>query len=271
MKEQLAAALDLQGIPQLSLGTAALVIFGICASLALLRGLGRILAGSLVLCASGFAGFYTWQHMPAVANRLSDSPIPWLSVAAPAAAGLICFLVLRRFLRFLIRPFGKADQDIAAETRRSPIRWAVILLLSLIPAGLLWLTGATALRNLGSVAEIRHFVDGPDAAPARSAFLAELKSSIDRTLPETWFQDINPLADKARVTLAKLIALGGEAPPPKAIPVLEEPQIRALILHDPQLRALAKAHRYADILRDPRLDHVMANPDLKKLLGDLQL
>ena len=38
-----------------------------------------------------------------------------------------------------------------------------------------------------------------------------------------------------------------------------------------ELRALAKAGRYADILRDPRLDHVIANPDLKKLLENLRL
>jgi hypothetical protein len=247
------------------------LIFGACASLAVLRGLFRILAGSLVLCASGFAGFFAWRHVPAMADGLSGHPMPWLSVAAPVATGLVCFLILRLLLRFLIRPFGKPNQDIAAENRRSPIRWAFTLLFSLIPAALLWFTGATALRNLGSVAEIRRFVDGPDAAPARSAFVAELKSSIDRALPQDWFQGLDPLADEARVTLAKLIALGDGDPPPKAIPVMEEPQIRALILHDPDLRALAKARRYADILRDPRLDHVMANPDLKKLLADLRL
>ena len=37
------------------------------------------------------------------------------------------------------------------------------------------------------------------------------------------------------------------------------------------VRALAKAGRYADILRDPRLDHVIANPDLRKLLQDIHL
>lgn len=269
--KDLLAALDLQSIPQISLGTAALLIFGACASLAVLRGLFRILAGSLVLCASGFAGFFAWRHVPAMADGLSGHPMPWLSVAAPVATGLVCFLILRLLLRFLVRPFGKPNQDIAAENRRSPIRWAFTLLFSLIPAALLWFTGATALRNLGSVAEIRRFVDGPDAAPARSAFVAELKSSIDRALPQNWFQGLDPLADEARVTLAKLIALGDGDPPPKAIPVMEEPQIRALILHDPDLRALAKARRYADILRDPRLDHVMANPDLKKLLADLRL
>jgi len=268
---ELLAALDLQSIPQLSLGTAALLIFGACASLAVLRGLFRILAGSLVLCASGFAAFSAWRHAPAMASGLTGHEMPWLSVAAPAFAGLACFLSLRLLLRFISRPFGKTGKDIAVENRKSPVRWAFTLLFSLVPAALLWFTSATALRNLGSVAEIRRFVDGESGSPARSAFLAELKASIDRALPQDWFHDIDPLAEEGRVTLAKLIALDGSRPPPKAIPVMEEPELRSLILHDPELRALAREKRYADILRDPRLDHVMANPDLRKLLAGLSL
>lgn len=269
--KDLLAALDLESIPQVSLGTAALLIFGACASLAVLRGLLRILLGSLVLCLSGFAAFTAWRHAPAMAGGLTGHEMPWLSVAAPALAALLTFALLRLLVRFLTRPFGKPGTEVAEKNRKSPVRWALTLLFSLIPASLLWFTGATALRNVGSVAEIRRYVDGPDAAPARSAFLAELKASIDRALPAGWFARLDPLAGEARVTLAKLIALGDGGTPPKAIPVLEEPELRTLILHDPELRALAKAGRYADILRDPRLDHVIANPDLRKLLEGLRL
>jgi hypothetical protein len=269
--KDLLAALDLQSIPQVSLGTAALLIFGACASLAVLRGLFRILAGSLVLCASGFAGFFAWRHAPAMASGFTGHEMPWLSIAAPAFAGLVTFLLLRLLTRFLARPFGKPDPQIAEKNRKSPVRWAFTLLFSLIPASLLWFTGAAALRNVGSVAEIRRYVEGAEGEPARSAFVAELKASIDRVLPEAWFRNFDPLANEARVTLAKLIALGDSGPAPKAIPVMEEPELRTLILHDPELRALAKQKRYADILRDPRLDHVMANPDLTKLLEDLGL
>ena len=269
--KDLLAALDLQSIPQVSLGTAALLIFGACASLAVLRGLFRIFFGSLVLCLSGFAGYFAWRHAPAIADGLTGHEMPWLSLAAPALAALVTFLLLRLLMRFLTRPFGKPDAEIAEKNRKSPVRWAFTLLFSLIPATLLWFTGATALRQVGSVAEIRRFVDGPDAAPARSAFLAELKKTIDQVLPAGWFTSLDPLADEARLTLAKLIAIGDGGTPPKAIPVLEEPELRTLILHDPELRALAKAGRYADILRDPRLDHVIANPDLRKLLQDIHL
>ncbi|HEY1121027.1 MAG TPA: hypothetical protein VGE67_05485 [Haloferula sp.] len=263
MKEIL-AALDLETIPQVSLGTAAVLIFGACAVLAVVRGLLRIFAGSLVVFLSGFVAYQTWRHAPSI-----DIPGgPWI---APVIAGGVVFFILRAVLHFVMRPFGKKNEEAAEGSKRSPKRWLVTSLLSLIPTGLLWFTGATALRNIGSVAEIRRFVEGDHGTAPPLAFVAELKETINRFLPEGLFQGIDPLADDARVTLAKLIALGDNGTPPKAILVMEEPEIRALIQHDPGLRELAKQKRYADILRDPRLDHVMANPDLKKMLADLQL
>ena len=268
MKEIL-AALDLETIPQVSLGTAALLIFGACAGLVMLRGLLRILMGSVVLSAAGFVAYLTWKNSPALPF---EEQLPWLSYAAPVAAGLVTLLLLRAVMRFAVRPFGKRDEEGHPEVRRSLLRRALPLLLSLVPTSVLWIAGATALRSAGSVAEIRRFVDGDKGPTDKLTFLAELKTVIDKALPEGWFDKIDPLADDARVTLAKLIALGGDtAPPPKAIPVLEEPQIRALIENDPRLRALAKARRYADILRDPRLDRVIDDPSLKQMLEGLKL
>jgi hypothetical protein len=253
MKEFL-AALDLDTIPQVSLGTAALLIFAACALLAMMRGFLRMLVGSLVLCASGFAGYAMWRHAPG------------LPIVFPVLAGLTLFLLLRFVLRSITRPFGGRDE----EKRPSPVRRAFTLLFSLVPASLLSFAGATALRNAGSVAEIRRFVDGTDTH-GRLAFTAELKAAIDRALPVDWFKGIDPLSEEARVTLAKLIALGETEPPPKAIPVMEEPEIRALIEGDPKLREFARSKRYADILRDPRLDRVMEDPDLRRMLGNLNL
>lgn len=265
MVKEILAALELDAIPQVSLGTAALLIFAACGILAVLRGFLRLLTGSLILCASGFAGYMSWRHVPPGAAE----NLPWLPVVVSAVVGSLVFLTLRRILRFATRPFGRTNDD-GPEPRRSVMRRALTLLFSVIPTSLLWFTGAAALRNFGSVAEIRRFVDGPDAH-GRAVFMAELKSAIDKAVPSDWFGKIDPLADEARVTLAKLIALGDSSAPPKAIPVMEEPEIKALVSGDPKLRALAKAGRYAEILRDPRLDNVVEDPDLRKLLADLRL
>ncbi|MCW1883303.1 hypothetical protein OKA04_01090 [Luteolibacter flavescens] len=258
------AALNLESMPQLSLGTAALLVFAACAVFAILRGLVKMITGSLVLCLSGVAAYLAWRHAPVI-------PIPGGPWIAPITAGLLSLFVLRAVLRFVASPFSKSGDDDGEPKKRSPLRWALTLLTSLVPASLLSFTGVTALKNVGAVADIQRFVDGEKANSGSSAFLAEVKEVINRVLPEDWFRNIDPLTEDARVNLAKLIARGDSKPPPKAIPVMEDPEIRSLILHDPKLRELAKSKRYADILRDPRLDHVMANPDLKKLLGNLQL
>ncbi|WP_193213218.1 HPP family protein [Luteolibacter marinus] len=263
MKE-LFAALDLQTIPQVSLGTAALLIFGACASLAVLRGLLRIIVGTLIVCVSGFAALQAWRYAPALLGHGQ----PWLSVAAPVVTGIVSLLVLRAILKVLVRPWGEPNKEVAGQNRRSPLRWALTLLFSLVPTALLWFSGATALRNFGSVAEIRRFVDGKSDTNASFRFLAEIRRTIGGSLER--FGELDSLSDEARVTLAKLIALG-ESSPPKAIPVMEEPEIRTLILDDPELRQLAREKRYADILRDPRLDHVMRNPNLRELLANLKL
>lgn len=263
MKELL-AAFDLETVPQLSLGTAALLIFGACALLALVRGIFRLLFGTLALCAAGTAAYLVWRHTPPLPPGLPS----WHSFVGPVAAGLMVLFLLKWIHRFFAKPFGNPDPD--GRPRRSPLRWIFTLFFSLVPTSLLWFAGAAALRSAGSVAEIRAFADG-DQTTGRSAFLAALKSSIDRALPVDWLKSVDSLSDDARVTLAKLVALGDSAPPPKAIPVLEEPQIRSLIENDERLRALARSGRYADILRDPRLDRVVADPDLRRMLEDLRL
>ena len=91
MKELL-AALDLETIPQVSLGTAALLIFGACAVLAVLRGLLRIFAGSLVVFLSGFAAYLTWRHAPTI--EIPGGP--WIAPVIALLGGFVVAIVIVR-------------------------------------------------------------------------------------------------------------------------------------------------------------------------------
>ena len=77
-------------------------------------------------------------------------------------------------------------------------------------------------------------------------------------------------AEDQQGTLAKLIS-SADDPAPKAIAVLEVPEMRAIILGDPELRQLAREGRYSEILRDPRLDTMLENDNLREVLKDLDL
>ncbi|MEM1082516.1 MAG: hypothetical protein AAGI48_00200 [Verrucomicrobiota bacterium] len=238
----------------------------------MLRGLLRILWGTLVLCLAGLAAFFSWQHSHSLALQWFEKEPTWFSFGLPAITFTLTFFLLRALGRFVVRPLGTPNEEIAEKNRRSPVRWAVTLLLSLIPTSLIWFAGATLLRHAGSVAEIRTYAEGlaQQPIPDRTAFLAKLKSDIENAIPAEWFTTIDPLTSDPRLTLAKLISIA-EDPPPKAIPVLEEPEIRALILGDEQLRQWAREGRYSEILRDPRLDRMLENDNLREVLAGLDL
>lgn len=261
-------ALDLERIPDISLGTAALLIFGAIASLAVLRGLLRVLWGCVALSLSCLAAFFVWQHAPALSRDLFGREIPALSWGISIVTFLLAALLLRQLARLFFAPLRKPDKEVADKNRRSPVRWAFTLLLSLIPTALVWFAGATLLRHAGSVAEIRSFAESGQL-PEHTAFLAQLKQRIEGAIPAGWFSSVDPLADDARLKLAKLISAAED--PPRAIPVLQEEQTRDLILADPELRRLAEEGRYSEILRDPRLDRLLENDNLREVLENTDL
>lgn len=268
----LLAALDLEQIPRISLGTAALLIFGAIASLAVLRGLLRILWGTVTVCLAGLAGFYAWKYTAVVSRGLFDRDIEWLAVVLPALAFLVTLLALRFLGRTLVHPLGTPNEETAGKNRRSPLRWATTLLFSLVPTVLLWFAGAALLRHFGSVSEIRDYVaaSADSGENAQPSFLTRVKQDIEQALPENWFDNLDPLTDRSRVNLAKLISVADD-PPPKAIPVLEEEEIRRIVASDDNLRRLARQGRYAEILRDPRLDQLLENDNLRQVLAELEL
>ncbi|MGB6222867.1 hypothetical protein [Haloferula sp.] len=270
--QSLLSALNLDTLPQLGLGTAALLIFGAIASLAVLRGLLRILWGSTILCLAGLAAFFSWQHSHSLSLQWFDEAPSWFPVALPLTAFVISFLLLRAIGRFVVKPLGEPNEETAEKNRRSPIRWAITLILSLIPTSLLWFAGATLLRHAGSIAEIKNYTEELTNQPISesTALLAKLKQSIDKAIPTDWFLKIDPQSSDLRLTLAKLISSADE-PAPKAIRVLEEPEMKQLILGDPQLRELAREGRYAEVLRDPRLDVMLENDNLREVLQGLDL
>ena len=259
----------MDSIPQISLGTAALLIFGAIASLAVLRGLIRILWGTTVLCLAGFVAFHLWNHAPAISSQFIGRDLPALSWVLPAVGFLLSAFLLRFLAKTFFAPLRHPNEEAAHQNRRSPVRWAITLLLSLVPTSAVWFFGATFLRHAGSVAEIRSFVDTHNL-PDHTPFLAKIKESIDRALPSDWFATIDPLTSSSRLNLVKLIATA-DNPPPKAVAVLEESAIRDLVLSDPQLRELARQGRYSEILRDPRLDRLLENDNLREVLSHADL
>ena len=248
-------------IPSLSLGSAALVIFALCASFVLLRGITRMIVATVILGLSAWIGFRVWQLAPALSLDWTGISLSWLVSGLPVAAFVISFLSLRKLATVISRPFGNPGGN---HPPRSLAGTACRLILALVPTSLIWVAGAALVHHAGSVAEVRDHSGNP-----RSTGLEQLKSSIEVALPATWLAALDPFAEPSRLALAKLIAAEAESPRKPAIdPATGKPIPRAIIVDDPALQTLAREGNFSSLLRHPLLTKALQDPSVRKLLGD---
>ncbi len=258
-------------IPQISLGTAALVIFAVCAGFVLLRGMTRMIVGTVVLSLSAWIGFRVWQQAPTLSIEWTGQSPAWITNGLPAAAFLVSFFILRKIAKAIVRPFGKSP---AEEKPRSIIKLAFLLLLALVPTSLLWIIGATIIHHNGSVAEVRAYSEKSIGIPETTpdGFSQKLKSSVEAAIPASWLKALDPLADPSRLALAKLITAQSDSSlKPVINPQTGKPIPRAIIVNDPELQNLAREGNYGTLLRHPLLTKALADPKIQKLLHDINL
>ncbi len=256
-------------IPQISLGTAALVIFAACAGFVMLRGVTRMIVGTIVLALSAWLAFIVWQNAPALSFDLLGKPLPALTIGLPVVAFIAVFFVLRLFLKIVLSPFCRGSDE-PGEGHRSFIRLGFRLLLALIPTALIWVIGATLIHHAGSVAEVRAYTEKSlgirEATPVK--FRQQLKDSVAAAMPESWLSFLDPLAEPGRLQLAKFIATHPQGTlEPTIDPATGQPVPRAIIVDDPQLQNLARDGKFGTLLRHPLLTKALEDPQVRKLLG----
>ena len=260
-------------IPQLSLGTAALIIFLVCAGFVMLRGMTRMFIGTVVLAVSAWLGFLVWQQAPTLSVEWFGKSVFFITTGLPVAAFLAAFVFIRIIAKSIARPFGKSEET--EKPSGSPvIRLAFRLLLALIPTSILWLIGATFIHHTGSIAELSAFAEKSlginDPTPAK--FTKRLKTSIEDALPASWINALDPLTEKSRLTLAKLITAQSDSPlTPILDPRTGKPIPRAIIVDDPELQNLARDGDFGTLLRHPLLTKALSDPKIQALIKDLHL
>lgn len=262
-------------IPQLSLGTSALIIFVVCAGFVALRGVTRMVIGTLVLGVSAWIGFRLWQEAPALSIQWTGHSQSWIINGLPVTAFVVSFFLFRKLAKTIAQPFGKLQSSgDGGEQKSSIIRITLRLLLALIPTALIWLVGAMLVHHSGSIAEVRAYSEKPPGTHETipSGFTERLKTAVDAVLPASWIKALDPLTDPARLTLAKLITAQSDSPHTPVIdPRTGKPIPRAIIVTDPELQNLAREGNFGTLLRHPLLTKALADPNVKKLLKDLSL
>jgi hypothetical protein len=257
-------------IPQVSLGTAALIIFGMCAGFVILRGMTRLIIGTIVLSLSAWIGYQVWQEAPKLSMAWTGSYQPWIANGFPLVAFLVSFFIIRFIVKSIARPLGPAPDE---KRPRSVMMISFLLLLALVPAALLWIVGATFVHHTGAIAEVRAYSEKnsgmKDTTP--DGFISRLKTSVEAALPASWLKTLDPLSEPSRIAMVKLITLQADTPlKPVIDPRTGEPIPRAIVVN-PDLQTLAREREFSTLLRHPLVTQALTDPRIRKLLHDLSL
>ena len=257
-------------IPQLSLGSAVLIIFAACAGFLFVRGMTRMIVGTIVLGLSAWLGFLVWQTAPTLSVDWTGKSLPWLTNGLPVVAFLVAFFIIRKIIKLIFRPLGKPQQNAKP---RSFIAAGFRLLLALIPTSLICIIGAALVHHSGSVAEVRAYSEKSiGKETVTNSYSQRFKSAVEAALPASWLAALDPLSQPARIHLAKLIAAQSESPHQPVIdPKTGKPIPRAIIVNDPALQTLVREGKFGTLLRHPLLTKALADPKIQKLLRDLSL
>jgi hypothetical protein len=248
---------DLMSHPYVSLGAIVVGIAVVCAVIATLRGVFRLIIHTSMLTCAIWVAYRVWMLAPAWGGMWFPHPPSWLPYMIPAAAGILTLLILRKCYRFLSSPL----QFLTAKPESSSGKW-ISASLSLIPSALLCLIAALLIRHLGTLRQVED--------PTTRAISVLWKDAIDRYIPPAWLQRIDPITDPLRLTLAQWISFSGGSSVPRAIPVSDPQALDPSWVADPKWRALLEQKRYGEILRDPQVEQALRDPRVQKVLLELR-
>lgn len=261
--------MSFDSIPHLSLGTAVLVMFAVSVGMVLLRGMARILAGSVILAISGWLGLKSWHLAPEFSYQIFGKPVETLHIILPIVTFAVSFWMLVKTLRFILSPF---DSLLSDDKPRTSILTGLIV--AIIPTAILFLITASLLHHFGAVEEIRAFAAKEETRKPDSVhrFIQNAKTSLDAILPAPLLRRLDPMTDPERIHAAKLVTRRSTRQPTPVIdPQTGQPYPRAIVVDDPALQNLAREGKFGTLLRHPILTKGLQDPTVRSVLRHLKL
>jgi hypothetical protein len=251
--------MPLDSFPQINLGTAVLIIFALCAGFVLLRGMVRMVVGTLVIGGSATLAWWVWSNSPLWLFETTGKAPTW---AAPTLAGLTflaAWWLLAKAVRFFVRPggSGKPTTFVGALGR---------MVFALVPTSLLGLVSAVFFHhNESSESRAQRSASSPPPP-----LMTRLSESLESAIPKPWLEQLNPLANQTRVDLAQAITAQAQTPRAPVIdPSTGKPVPRAVVVNDPELQTLAREGKFSKLLRHPNLTKALADPKIQKRIQDI--
>ncbi len=262
----------MSSIPHLSLGTAILLIFLVCAAFIILRGITRVVTASVILTFSSWIAFIVWQYSPSISVAWFNKSHGLITTGLPIITFIAVFLALRYSIKFMLKPLGSENREKPSRKPLTKSRILITLIFSLLPTSILFIVVMAMLHHHGTVAELKHFANKESEESHFEKFTRNFKQSIEDTVPESLIHALDPLADKSRVALAKVITHQSE--PQLALivdPETNEPIPRAIIVDDAEVNHLVEKRQFSTLLRHPVITDTLKKPEVQEFIRKLQL
>jgi len=259
-------------LPNIGLGTAAVLIFAGCLTYVLLRGVGRLMIGTLMLAASSLLGFLTWQNAPAISLAVFNRSVGAVTTGLPIVVFVASFVLIRLCLKWIANPFGSGEKNPPMKDRRglSAFRFAMLLGFALIPTLLLMVIAMGVIHHTGTIDELRQQAN-PESTGGKT-YAQQLKDSIEAIIPRRILYAIDPFAEGSRLALAKWVARDATGPElePAIDPETGKVIPRAIIVEDAELERLAREQKFGTLLRHPAITRALEDPEVRRLVDDLK-
>ena len=261
----------LAALPQISLGTAAVLIFGVCLTYILLRGVARMLVSTAMLTVSALLGLITWQKGPKISIAMFNKSVGFITTGLPIIIFLLSFIIIRIALKWITNPIGGEDKALLKDRRGlSKIRILVLLVFALIPTLIIMLLASGLIHHKASVDELRQRAG--EEVDIGKTWAQELKAGIEVIIPQRALNAIDPYAEKSRMALVKWVSdkANGKAELDPAIDPDRGIVIpRAIIVEDAELEKLARERKFGTLLRHPIITDAIEDPEVRKLVDEL--
>ena len=261
----------LAALPQISIGTAAVLIFGVCLTYILLRGVGRMLVGTAMLTASALLGLIVWQKGPEISMAVFNKSVGVITTGLPILVFVGSFILIRIALKWIANPFGGEDKAPIKDRRGlSKTRILILLGFALIPTLICLFFASGLIHHTAAVQELRQQAD-PEASQ-EPTYAQQLRDSIEAIVPRKLLSTISPYAEKSRLALAKWVsdkANEKEELEPAIDPETGKVIPRAIIVEDAELERLARERKFGTLLRHPVITKALEDPEVRRLVDDL--
>ena len=250
-----------------SFTTLAVILFAIIALVGFIRGVLRMIFGTVALAIGTVAAYFTFQYAPLYLER------PRVILIVSIVAGLVTFILAHKIiLGILLRPFlGKHRGAIGG----------MGAIVSLLPAAFLIWTLANGFRLSGTMMEMEQIDENVTAAEGdqiESGWIANLRRAMDNDALANFLSKIDPFVEKGKAALVQILISSKDETAPDAIAfydkdaaeVIRNPAIQKLKA-DPEIRQLIDSGDYVKLLRNPKVREAAKNNSITAKLKEIDI